>query len=792
MTELFCSMCNYTTDKEEHLVYHIIRKHQHEKNFRVNCTAKSCYYSSKSWTGFRSHYSRKHRKSIDESYIEEARNDENFLNSCGVSTGEKSLEMQCASFALTLMSKHKLPESSVNDVIESTANFLLFSEEIRAHNPNINIYDHLTEFKTAKRREAFFKKSCSYIPPQEVVLGQTTLRKKGMLKRVNDCGYIVPFEKSLQNYLNQAEVWEEICHERPVSAFMEDFCDGAFAADNVLLQEHPNCLQFLLNTDSLEVVNPIGSHTKKHKIDVFYWTLANIRPFMRSKWTSIHLLGICKTKHLKKHGTAKFLKDFVDSLKNLQHGIRMQICGKETTVHGILTAIMADTPAAAFITDMKQSSSFAKKGCRTCNIKTPDMQNHIKLSDLQERCPDIHRERCTNLETMPEHLKPFWSKQWGINGTCPFLVLPYFNPAQCTPHDPMHVCLEGVFNYGTALILQLGLESKLFTLNWLNSKIQNFYYSYLDRDNKPEEITRPQIFDLVTLKQTAAGILTLNYILPYILQEKFDDFDRYYKNYMHLVAIVGICCSPYCTADTAGDLQVLVEGYLHDFKRLYPTKPLRPKHHFLLHLPLQILRFGPLRNQWLFRFESKNNSFKHFKIHNFINLPYSLTKYHQLSACYSLLGSDGLPSENHLYSGDGVKEGNTINFQEVYPQLATDFVGQISKKQDFKAYETTEIIMHGQTYRPGACLLTDWENTTPKFSKIEKLFVYDYTKFAVCHCLETQTFEWTSNSFHVEETNIWQIVILKNLMNKWPIPLYQINGKSMICNRYSHLTQGLF
>ena len=72
---------------------------------------------------------------------------------------------------------------------------------------------------------------------------------------------------------------------------------------------------------------------------------------------------------------------------------------------------------------------------------------------------------------------------------------------------------------------------------------------------------------------------------------------------MHLVAIVVLCCSPYSTCDTAGELQVLVEGYLHEFKDLYPTKPLRPKHHFLLHLPMQILRFGPLRNQWLFWFE---------------------------------------------------------------------------------------------------------------------------------------------------------------------------------------------
>ena len=133
-------------------------------------------------------------------------------------------------------------------------------------------------------------------------------------------------------------------------------------------------------------------------------------------------------------------------------------------------------------------------------------------------------------------------------------------------HPMTHCMYVGVFSYGTALLLQIGLEGKLFTLNWLNTQIQNFPYSYLDRDNKPEEITRAQIFESVALKQTAVGHMTLNYIIPYILQDKFDDLDRFYRNYMHLIAIVVLCCLPYCTSDTAGELQLLVEAYLHGFK----------------------------------------------------------------------------------------------------------------------------------------------------------------------------------------------------------------------------------
>ena len=68
----------------------------------------------------------------------------------------------------------------------------------------------------------------------------------------------------------------------------------------------------------------------------------------------------------------------------------MQICSNEITVHGVLTAVLADTTAAAFITDKKQSTTFAYKGCCTCTINTTDVQNVVKLSDLEERGPKLH------------------------------------------------------------------------------------------------------------------------------------------------------------------------------------------------------------------------------------------------------------------------------------------------------------------------------------------------------------------------------------------------------------------
>ena len=118
---------------------------------------------------------------------------------------------------------------------------------------------------------------------------------------------------------------------------------------------------------------------------------------------------------------------------------------------------------------------------------------------------------------MPQRLKPHWSKVWGINGTSPLLKLQYFSISLAMPHDAMHVLLEGLMGYAIGLLLQVCLTDKIFSLEWLTTQLQAFPYSYLDRDNKPEKINKKQVFESVSIKQTAAAQLTLCYVLPFIL-----------------------------------------------------------------------------------------------------------------------------------------------------------------------------------------------------------------------------------------------------------------------------------
>jgi hypothetical protein len=79
--------------------------------------------------------------------------------------------------------------------------------------------------------------------------------------------------------------------------------------------------------------------------------------------------------------------------------------------------------------------------------------------------------------------------------------------------------------------------------------------------------------------------------------------------------------------------------------------------HYLVHLPDQMLQYGPLRHHRCMRFEAKNGFFKGKIWRQFVNIPLSLAKYHQVYMVHRQIGGSGELYENYLYSGDIVQEG---------------------------------------------------------------------------------------------------------------------------------------
>ena len=132
-----------------------------------------------------------------------------------------------------------------------------------------------------------------------------------------------------------------------------------------------------------------------------------------------------------------------------------------------------------------------------------------------------------------------------------------------------------------------------------------FLYSYLHVESKPEPLEKGAV-DVVNVKQTASSMLTLCHILPLLLGKHVPVGNPYWINWLRLLRIVLLCTSTYVHVETAGLLRVLVAEYLYEFQCLYPRASFIPKMHYMVHLPDQMVKYGPLRHTWCMRFEGKN------------------------------------------------------------------------------------------------------------------------------------------------------------------------------------------
>lgn len=148
----------------------------------------------------------------------------------------------------------------------------------------------------------------------------------------------------------------------------------------------------ILYYDDLGITNSLGANVKNHKLSMFYWTLANIDPEIRSIANTIQLFPVVKTELLKKSGIKKILQPFVSDIITLQReGITINIKGNIKTFKGSLLFCAGDTPASALLGDFKESVA-AHRLCRTCLATQKDLKLHFSEDVFCLRNKFSHRD----------------------------------------------------------------------------------------------------------------------------------------------------------------------------------------------------------------------------------------------------------------------------------------------------------------------------------------------------------------------------------------------------------------
>lgn len=348
---------------------------------------------------------------------------------------------------------------------------------------------------------------------------------------------------------------------------------------------------------------------KIHSLGMFYYQLANIKPAYRGKLKSIHLFAICKKPYIKEFGLNEILKPLVKDLKELSYPF--DIGGGVVYLRGAVLAGIADTPASQDFGCFKEGVGGAKRKCRHCMTTWEKMQEHFLEEDLRDSTQ--HEQQLSVIENAgSQYLRTFFSKQYGINGVPAMSEAPYYDVTKQLPQDIMHIFLEGILGYEMKFLLKYLIENRLITLHDLNQRINDFAYGYSETKDKPAPIKESDLDfkSFSNLGQSACQMWFLSCMLPLLMYGKIDCNDPHWTTYLSLLELMGICFAYKVSLSSIINLKRLIKEHLTSFKKVYPNARILPKQHYLVHLPTQIMMFGPLIRTWCMRFEGKQSYFK--------------------------------------------------------------------------------------------------------------------------------------------------------------------------------------
>jgi hypothetical protein len=209
--------------------------------------------------------------------------------------------------------------------------------------------DPFSGIETEALCSSYIKKTFNYVQYKEVSLGKKLVRKKKGQKLIisekDETFIYIPILESLNQLLSNKRIAAIILRKPKLceAGVMYDICDGSIYRNDEYFKEHPDALVLILYHDELEVCNPLGSKAGTHKVDMFYYTVANFGPKFRSKVAAVRLLAIANANLVKKYGIQSIMKPIIEDINILHGGVPMEINGVERQVFGKVLSCTGDT-----------------------------------------------------------------------------------------------------------------------------------------------------------------------------------------------------------------------------------------------------------------------------------------------------------------------------------------------------------------------------------------------------------------------------------------------------------------
>lgn len=401
------------------------------------------------------------------------------------------------------------------------------------------------------------------------------------------------------------------------------------------------------------------------------------------------------------------LKDLEDSGFQLQDGSNLKAS---------LIAICGDNLGSHVVGGFTENFSPSKHFCRYCLI---DRKTFVKspLAFGPQRTTE-------NSNDSVQQLTPDQNVIDGIKSDSCFNSLKSFHICSGLPPCLGHDLFEGVVANDLALYIEhLVKAEKHFTYDQINRAISQTKLLGSDMHNKPCETKEKP--------KKLSGSATQNWCLLWLFSLYVS---RWIKHSMEsevwqlcpkVREIAELICAPKIHQNEVAYLKVFLEEYVSSRKSMFPDYPLRPKHHYMLHYPDLILKFGPLIRLWTLRFESKHCYFRDCarKLHYFIHLSKTLAERHQFLQSY--LG------QGHLFPAHIQIAGEVNEIDERSYNRDIQMVLNTSDIDKQKTSEVSAVTYKGTKYTKGLVVALEHTGETLVFGKISLILSDERNVFVV-------------------------------------------------------------
>lgn len=817
---LHCPFCKVPTYNFSQYTKHLQIFHEHEKHFKIYCLDPDCRKTFTRVSPYKLHNRRNHAakdffdfpSNYDVECSQPETNDAdepecqlsevNNLTSSNCDEGQKSVKeeftMHFAKYLLSLKERHMLPDNVQKSLISELEVFLNFAdnrykkildqcflEETGSYPQNSQTYKALKLHQGTLFDEEINAVNSKFKLKNYIASNFPYANPQAFFLSVHDNASIyhyVSIIDMLKAVLSRTDVQKQIqknehSHHHPNVLY--DTCDGEYSSfvgcPSILIKLH-------MYVDEFEICNPIGSKRGDYKLTGVYFSIGNLPKIYRNKEDTIFLCLLVRHKLLKSHDPTyhKLFAPLVADLQTLKNGIEYDTGFKKLKFTAVLELVLGDNLSSHSVAGFQtffNSGSF----CRFCSVRYSQFRDTLSISQLRERNNAAYANQIKFIDEDASD-----AAVYGIKHKCALSKLDYFKVPEAFPSDIMHDCLEGIIPLTIQLVLKQLYDEKLVTVRSLN---ESLLQTKLPVSDKPNLFSDKFFVGSCKIVGKASQKLELFLMLPQLVDLSSVGTSAAWDVYLALRKCMDFILSPVIEKDSLPYLTSLIESYLLKFKSTFGQSNLIPKHHFMMHFPSQIERFGPLRNLWCMRFEAKHQYFKKLIVstRNFKNVTQTLTERHQMRAAHTLASTcflhEGREPQSAVIS---------IDVKSLPQSLKLAIEDKIGKPLSSTVETAKGLKVNGINYNinSNACFILDCIDETPCFAQIKHIVLVAEEWYFCLKLLLPKKFNRIAHAYEVETQAGWIIVLPDSLLDSHTHRTYK---KDYVTYAYSvfHVTKYL-